>query len=92
MLANHRSRTAIIKGTVNDAVSYPEPSKSHGSYHWAFERLISASLIPLTIGAAVTSPTAHVSLIGVRERRKKAEGRGEEGGDVDEKEEEGRSC
>ncbi|KLT41997.1 hypothetical protein CC85DRAFT_261061 [Cutaneotrichosporon oleaginosum] len=55
----------IIKGTVNDAVAYPAPNKAHGSYHWAFERLLSASLVPLTIAAGVTSPTAHPVLDGV---------------------------
>lgn len=38
-----------IKGTMNDAAPIPHHSPSHGSYHWTFERLISASLIPLTI-------------------------------------------
>lgn len=34
---------------VNDAAPVPATSPSHGSYHWTFERLIAASLIPLTI-------------------------------------------
>ncbi|PSS08608.1 hypothetical protein M430DRAFT_147399 [Amorphotheca resinae ATCC 22711] len=38
-----------IHGTVNDAAPVPPSDPSHGSYHWTFERLISASLIPLTI-------------------------------------------
>jgi len=38
-----------INGTVNDAAAVPAPEPSHGSYHWTFERLIAASLIPLTI-------------------------------------------
>jgi succinate dehydrogenase (ubiquinone) membrane anchor subunit len=33
----------------NDAAPVPPPNPSHGSYHWTFERLISAGLIPLTI-------------------------------------------
>jgi succinate dehydrogenase (ubiquinone) membrane anchor subunit len=33
----------------NDAAPVPSPSPSHGSYHWTFERLVSAGLIPLTI-------------------------------------------
>jgi len=33
----------------NDAAPVPTPNPSHGSYHWTFERLISAGLIPLTI-------------------------------------------
>lgn len=46
---------AIYKGTVNDPTDFPPPSKSHGSYHWAFERLLSAGLVPLTAAAFVTS-------------------------------------
>lgn len=67
---------AIIKGTVNDAVAFPTPNKAHGSYHWAFERLLSASLVPLTVAAGVTSPTAHVSppYGGKREREREARG------------------
>lgn len=53
---------AILKGTVNDATSFPEVgNRAHGSYHWAFERIVAASLIPLAVSAAVVSPTAHVS-------------------------------
>ncbi|KAI0051851.1 mitochondrial inner membrane protein [Auriscalpium vulgare] len=48
----------IYKGTVNDPTSFPPPSKSHGSYHWAFERLLSAGLVPLTAAAFVTSGTS----------------------------------
>lgn len=55
------TQIAILKGTVNDAVDALPVSKSHGSYHWAFERLLSAALIPLTVSAVVASPTAHVS-------------------------------
>ncbi|KIM98030.1 hypothetical protein OIDMADRAFT_105473 [Oidiodendron maius Zn] len=39
----------VIHGNVNDAASVPTPSPSHGSYHWTFERLLSAALVPLTI-------------------------------------------
>ena len=46
---------AILKGTVNDPTTFPPPSRSHGSHHWAFERLLSASLVPLTAAAFVTS-------------------------------------
>ncbi|KAH6853532.1 CybS-domain-containing protein [Chaetomium sp. MPI-CAGE-AT-0009] len=38
-----------VDGTVNDAAPVPEPSPSHGSYHWTFDRLVAASLIPLTV-------------------------------------------
>ena len=52
---------AILKGTVNDATTFPPPSKSHGSYHWAFERMLAASLIPIMGGAAVSTGSAYVS-------------------------------
>ncbi|KAI1414117.1 CybS-domain-containing protein [Hypoxylon sp. FL1857] len=39
----------VIKGTVNDPAPVPETSPTHGSYHWTFERLVAAGLIPLTI-------------------------------------------
>jgi len=38
-----------IAGTINEAAKVPDPSPSHGSYHWTFERLLSAALVPLTI-------------------------------------------
>ncbi|KAH6634188.1 CybS-domain-containing protein [Chaetomium sp. MPI-SDFR-AT-0129] len=38
-----------VQGTVNDAAPVPEPSPSHGSYHWTFDRLVAGSLIPLTV-------------------------------------------
>jgi len=45
----------VLKGTVNDPTTFPPSSRSHGSHHWAFERLLSASLVPLTAAAFVTS-------------------------------------
>ncbi|KAI4232491.1 MAG: hypothetical protein L6R40_007388 [Gallowayella cf. fulva] len=39
----------VIEGGVNDPAPVPEPSPTHGSYHWVFERAMSAALIPLTI-------------------------------------------
>jgi hypothetical protein len=54
-------RIAILKGTVNDATSFPEANKAHGSYHWAFERLLSAALIPAMGAAAVSSGSTYVS-------------------------------
>ncbi|KAI8945560.1 mitochondrial succinate dehydrogenase cytochrome b560 subunit D [Xylaria longipes] len=39
----------VIKGTVNDAVPVPDPTPTHGSYHWTFERLVAAGLVPLTV-------------------------------------------
>ncbi|KAK4158704.1 hypothetical protein QBC43DRAFT_328484 [Cladorrhinum sp. PSN259] len=38
-----------VVGTVNDAVPVPTPSPSHGSYHWTFDRLVAASLVPITV-------------------------------------------
>jgi succinate dehydrogenase (ubiquinone) membrane anchor subunit len=51
-----------LSDSVNDATSFPSPSKSHGSYHWAFERLLSASLIPVMGAAAVSTGSAYVSI------------------------------
>ncbi|KAL8278941.1 hypothetical protein RQP46_008610 [Phenoliferia psychrophenolica] len=52
-----------IEGTVNDPVTFPTPDKSHGSYHWTFERALSAALVPLVGATAVTS--AHPILDGI---------------------------
>ncbi|KHN98921.1 succinate dehydrogenase cytochrome b small subunit [Metarhizium album ARSEF 1941] len=38
-----------IGGGVNDPAPIPPPSAAHGSYHWTFERLLAAGLVPLTI-------------------------------------------
>lgn len=56
---------AIYKGTVNDPTTFPPPSKTHGSYHWAFERLLAASLVPMTAAAFVTSGSSYPVLDGV---------------------------
>lgn len=34
---------------VNDPAPVPEPNAAHGSYHWAFERLLAAGIAPLAI-------------------------------------------
>jgi len=39
----------VIQGTANDAAPVKPADPTHGSYHWTFERLISAGLVPLTI-------------------------------------------
>ncbi|KAF2182488.1 CybS-domain-containing protein [Zopfia rhizophila CBS 207.26] len=38
-----------ILGTVNDPAPVPTPEPTHGAYHWSFERLVSAGLVPLCI-------------------------------------------
>ncbi|KAF3002402.1 membrane anchor subunit of succinate dehydrogenase, Sdh4 [Curvularia kusanoi] len=38
-----------IIGTANEPVAVPNPDYTHGSYHWSFERIVSAGLIPLTV-------------------------------------------
>lgn len=57
--------TAVYKGTVNDPTTFPPPSRTAGSHHWAFERLLSAGLVPLTVAAFVTSGTNYPILDGV---------------------------
>ncbi|KOS16340.1 succinate dehydrogenase [Malassezia pachydermatis] len=44
---------SYIKDTVNEPTEYPKPSAMHGSIHWAFERLIAASIIPMFAVATV---------------------------------------
>lgn len=65
MTGNDLATVAIYKGTVNDPTKFPPPSKAHGSHHWAFERLVSASLVPLTAAAAVTSSSPYPVLDGI---------------------------
>ena len=57
--------SAIYKGTVNDPTTFPPPNRAHGSYHWAFERILSASLVPMTAAAFVTSGTNYPVLDGL---------------------------
>jgi len=57
----------VINGTANDPAPVPAANPSHGSYHWTFERLISAGLIPLTIApfaAGSLNPIADAVLCG----------------------------
>lgn len=56
---------AILKGTVNDPTTFPAPSPIHGSYHWAFERFLSAALVPLTAAAFVTSGSNYAIMDGL---------------------------
>ncbi|KDR79801.1 hypothetical protein GALMADRAFT_241884 [Galerina marginata CBS 339.88] len=55
----------ILQGTVNDPTSFPAPSRIHGSYHWAFERLLSASLVPLTAAAFFTTGSNYPVIDGL---------------------------
>ena len=55
----------ILKGTVSDPTTFPAPSPIHGSYHWSFERIFAASLIPITAAAFVSSSTEHAILDGL---------------------------
>ncbi|KOS19700.1 Succinate dehydrogenase cytochrome b small subunit [Escovopsis weberi] len=38
-----------IEGSVNDPTTFPKPNAAHGSYHWTFERLLAAGLVPLSV-------------------------------------------
>jgi succinate dehydrogenase (ubiquinone) membrane anchor subunit len=67
-LLNRRSQAFILTiKLVNDPAPVPPPDPSHGSYHWTFERLISAALIPLTIApfaAGSLNPATDAILCG----------------------------
>jgi succinate dehydrogenase (ubiquinone) membrane anchor subunit len=45
----HPSVLISLNSLVNDAAPVPDPNPTHGSYHWTFERLIAAGLVPLTV-------------------------------------------
>ncbi|KAI1920791.1 membrane anchor subunit of succinate dehydrogenase, Sdh4 [Ophidiomyces ophidiicola] len=52
---------------VNDAVEVPHTSPTHGSYHWDFERIVAASLVPLTLApfaAGSLNPVTDAILCG----------------------------
>ena len=57
----------LMSSVANDPAPVPTPSPSHGSYHWTFERLLSAGLIPLTIApfaAGSLNPVTDAVLCG----------------------------
>jgi succinate dehydrogenase (ubiquinone) membrane anchor subunit len=56
---------AVLRGTVNDPNPFPPISRAQGSHHWAFERLLSAALIPMTGAAFVTSASEFPVLDGI---------------------------
>ena len=61
-------RLASNSFLANDPAPVPAPNPSHGSYHWTFERLISAGLIPLTIApfaAGSLNPLTDALLCGM---------------------------
>lgn len=43
----------FVKGSVNEAVVLPQRDKVAGSYHWDFDRLLSAALVPLTVASVI---------------------------------------
>jgi len=56
----------VIEGGVNDPAPVPKPDPLHGAYHWTFERLMSAALVPLTMvpfASGSVSPTFDAVLI-----------------------------
>ncbi|PHH67307.1 hypothetical protein CDD81_24 [Ophiocordyceps australis] len=58
----------IIQGGVNDPAPIPKPSPAHGSFHWTFERILAAGLVPLTIApfaAGSLNPTMDAVLCSV---------------------------
>ncbi|KAH8906008.1 hypothetical protein BR93DRAFT_723023 [Coniochaeta sp. PMI_546] len=57
-----------VEGGINDPVPVPPPSPTHGSYHWTFERLVGASLVPLTLtpfAAGSLNPGMDAVLMGL---------------------------
>ncbi|CAK7206545.1 membrane anchor subunit of succinate dehydrogenase, Sdh4 [Sporothrix eucalyptigena] len=55
----------VIQGGVNDAAPVPPANPSHGSYHWTFERLVAAGIVPLTVApfaAGSLNPTTDAIL------------------------------
>ncbi|KIJ26372.1 hypothetical protein M422DRAFT_265193 [Sphaerobolus stellatus SS14] len=55
----------VLEGTVNDPTPFPPGSRNDGSHHWAFERLLSASLIPLTGASFVLGTSTSPILDGI---------------------------
>ncbi|KAF4854855.1 Succinate dehydrogenase [ubiquinone] cytochrome b small subunit [Colletotrichum siamense] len=55
----------VVQGGVNDPAPVPPPSPAHGSYHWSFDRILAAGLVPITItpfAAGSLNPTADAIL------------------------------
>lgn len=52
---------------MNDPAPVPYSNAAHGSYHWTFERLLAASLVPLSIAPFASgslNPTLDAVLCG----------------------------
>ncbi|GMG19569.1 unnamed protein product [Ambrosiozyma monospora] len=57
-----------IIGTVNEPFVPPPPNEYHGSYHWAYEKIVTLTMIPLMATPIVTGiavPPAVDALCGV---------------------------
>ncbi len=57
---SYRRPSNLLCHLVNEPVPVPPPSPSHGSYHWTFDRLLAAGLVPLTVApfaAGTLNPT-----------------------------------
>lgn len=66
-ITNNSVVSEVIKGTVNDPAPVPTPNPAHGSFHWKFERLLAAGLVPLTVApfaAGSLNPVADALLCG----------------------------
>lgn len=53
---------------MNDPAPIPPTSPSHGSYHWTFDRIVAAGLIPMVLtpfAAGSINPTLDAALCGL---------------------------
>ncbi|KAJ0303412.1 hypothetical protein COL5a_011389 [Colletotrichum fioriniae] len=58
-------RDLLPVGPLNDPAPVPPPSPAHGSYHWSFDRILAAGLVPITIApfaAGSLNPTTDAVL------------------------------
>ncbi|GJC85061.1 succinate dehydrogenase cytochrome b small subunit [Colletotrichum tofieldiae] len=58
-------RELLPVGPLNKPAPVPPPSPAHGSYHWTFDRLLAAGLVPITIApfaAGSLNPTTDAIL------------------------------
>ncbi|KAH8197605.1 hypothetical protein TruAng_008237 [Truncatella angustata] len=61
-------KNLLPPGPLNDPAPVPSPSPSHGSYHWTFDRLLAASLVPITVApfaAGSLNPVLDATLVGM---------------------------